>query len=113
MPRRFKKVPKDKKTGLPKKYVKGAKSPGKQAAEIKATAAEYKRGEKIDIKKVNKSRENQGKKTRRKKSEAVTATRRFFARKRLTVSFLLRRCARCCKGAKLRFWAPVVGPEQT
>ena len=69
MPRRFKKVPKDKKTGLPKKYVKGAKSPGKQAAEIKATAAAYKRGEKIDIKKVNKSRENQGKKTRRKKAK--------------------------------------------
>ena len=68
MPRRFKKVPKDKKTGLPRKYVKGAKSPGKQAAEIKATAAAYKRGEKIDIKKVNKSRENQGKKTRRKKA---------------------------------------------
>ena len=54
MPRRkFKRVPKDKKAGLPSKYVQGARSPSKQAAEIKRTAAAYRRGEKIDLKKVN------------------------------------------------------------
>tara|TARA_R100001510_G_scaffold54772_1_gene57849 strand:+ start:2621 stop:2797 length:177 start_codon:yes stop_codon:yes gene_type:complete len=40
----FAKVPKDKKSGLPKKYIKGAKNPDKRRAEIKRTARLYKRG---------------------------------------------------------------------
>ena len=69
MPRRkFKRVTKDKKTGLPSKYVRGARNPSKQAAEIKRTAASYRRGEKIDLKKVNEARGNQGKKKTRKKT---------------------------------------------
>ena len=43
--RRFKKVPKDKKTGVAKKYLSGAKNKAAKAAEIKRTAAAYKRGE--------------------------------------------------------------------
>ena len=50
MPRKFPKVPKDKKTGVPKKYVAGSKSPSKKAAEIKRTAKAYKQGKPIDIK---------------------------------------------------------------
>ena len=37
-------VPKDKKSGLPRKYVAGAKNPDKQRAEIKRTRRLYKRG---------------------------------------------------------------------
>ena len=54
--RRFKKVPKDKKTGVAKKYLSGAKNKAAKAAEIKRTAAAYKRGEYIDIDAVQKSR---------------------------------------------------------
>ena len=46
----MRRVPKDKKTGLPKKYLTGAKNKSAKAAEIKRTAAAYKRGEKIDLK---------------------------------------------------------------
>ena len=35
MSRRFKRVPKDKKTGIPKKYLSGAKNKAAKAAEIK------------------------------------------------------------------------------
>ena len=63
--RKFKKVPKDKKTGVPKKYFAGAKKPGAKAREIKSTAAKYKRGEYINIKKVSKSRASQAKKKAR------------------------------------------------
>ena len=55
------------KHGVPKKYTEGAKSPKSKAAEIKRTAAAYKRGEKIDIKAVERSRVAQGKKRRKKK----------------------------------------------
>ena len=75
MKRRFRKVPKDKKTGVAKKYLSGAKNKDAKAAEIKRTAAAYKRGEYIDIRAVSKSRTKQDgskKKTtvrrRRKKS---------------------------------------------
>ena len=73
--RRFKRVAKDKKTGVGKKYLSGAKNKSAKAAEIKRTAEAYKRGEFIDIKAVSKSRTKQDgtkKKTtvrrRRKKS---------------------------------------------
>ena len=71
--RRFRKVAKDKKTGVPKKYLSGAKNKAAKAAEIKRTSEAYKRGEFIDIKAVQKSRVNQDgtkkKKTRRKTTE--------------------------------------------
>ena len=73
--RRFRKVAKDKKTGVSKKYLSGAKNKSAKAAEIKRTAEAYKRGEFIDIRAVSKSRTKQDgskKKTtvrrRRKKS---------------------------------------------
>ena len=73
--RRFRKVAKDKKTGVPKKYLSGAKNKAAKAAEIKRTSEAYKRGETLDIKAIQKSRVNQDgtkKKTtkhrRRKKS---------------------------------------------
>lgn len=68
MPRKFPKVPKDKKTGIPKKYVAGSKSPSKKAAEIKRTAKAYKQGKPIDIKAVSASRAAQSKRKKRAKS---------------------------------------------
>ena len=53
---KFRKVAKDKKTGVAKKYLSGAKNKSKKAAEIKRTSAAYKRGEFIDVKAVQKSR---------------------------------------------------------
>ena len=52
--RRFRKVAKDKKTGVAKKYLSGAKNKAAKAAEIKRTSAAYKRGEFIDIQAVSK-----------------------------------------------------------
>ena len=67
MTKRFRKVAKDKKTGVAKKYLRGAKNKAAKAAEIKRTAAAYKRGEYIDIKAVQKSRVAQdGRKTKKK-----------------------------------------------
>jgi len=67
---KFKKVPKTKK-GVPKKYLKGAKSPKKKEQEILSTAMKYKRGEYIDIPSVIKSRVAQDgrKKTTKRKSK--------------------------------------------
>ena len=59
MPRKFRKVAKDKKTGVAKKYLSGAKNKSAKAAEIKRTSDAYKRGEFIDIKAVQKSRIDQ------------------------------------------------------
>ena len=59
MPRKLRRTPKDKKTGLPKKYLSGAKNRAAKAREIKRTAAAYKAGEFIDIKAVSKSRTKQ------------------------------------------------------
>ena len=42
--RRFKRVPKDKKSGLPSKYVRGSKDPEKTRAEIKRTRRLYRMG---------------------------------------------------------------------
>ena len=61
------KVPKDKKTGVPKKYLSGAKNKSAKAAEIKRTAEAYRKGEYIDIKAIQKSRVSQdGRKTKKK-----------------------------------------------
>ena len=69
MVRKFRKVAKDEKTGVPKKYLSGAKNKAKRAAEIKRTARAYKRGEFIDLEAVQKSRtENNGRKKTRKKT---------------------------------------------
>lgn len=75
MPRRFPKVPKDKKTGLPKKYLAGSKNKNAKAAELKRTAAKYKRGEKIDVAAVSKSRANQNAKSKatKRKNKSRTA----------------------------------------
>jgi len=67
-------VPKDKKTGVPKKYMSGAKNKAAKAAEIKRTAEAYRKGEYIDIKAVSKSRTKQNvsgkkKKTTKRKSK--------------------------------------------
>ena len=72
---RFRKVAKDKKTGVPKKYLSGAKNKAAKAAAIKRTSEAYKRGETLAIKAIQKSRVNQDgskkkttKRRRRKKS---------------------------------------------
>ena len=67
MTRKIRRVPKDKKTGLPKKYLAGAKNKSAKAAEIKRTAAAYKRGEKIDLKAISKFRASQNVKNKKKK----------------------------------------------
>ena len=72
MARKLRRVPKDKATGLPKKYLSGAKNRAAKAREIKRTAEAYKRGEFIDIKAVSASRTKQGgtkKKTRKKAAQ--------------------------------------------
>ena len=67
MTKKTRRVPKDKKTGLPKKYLAGAKNKSAKAAEIKRTAAAYKRGEKIDLKAISKFRASQNAKNKKKK----------------------------------------------
>ena len=68
MSRKFKRVPKDKKTGVPKKYLSGAKNKAAKAAEIKRTAEAYRKGEFIDIKAVSKSRTKQNVSGKKKKT---------------------------------------------
>ena len=68
MSKRFKRVPKDKKTGVPKKYLSGAKNKAAKAAEIKRTAEAYRKGEFIDIKAVSKSRTKQNFSGKKKKT---------------------------------------------
>lgn len=79
MARKRRRVPKDKATGLPKKYLSGAKNRAAKAREIKRTAEAYKAGEFIDIKAVSASRTKQGgtkkkarKKTTRRKNKRVS-----------------------------------------
>ena len=79
MARKQRRVPKDKATGLPKKYLSGAKNRAAKAREIKRTAEAYKAGEFIDIKAVSASRTKQGgtkkkarKKATRRKSKRVS-----------------------------------------
>ena len=66
MARRFPSVPKDKRTGVAKKYVAGSRSPSAKAAEIKRTAKAYKEGRNIDVKKVSASRAAQAKRKKRR-----------------------------------------------
>ena len=54
--RKLRRVPKDKKTGIAKKYLSGSRNPAAKAAEIKRTAKLYKEGAFFDIKAVQKSR---------------------------------------------------------
>tara|TARA_R100001015_G_C4450499_1_gene40837 strand:- start:39 stop:263 length:225 start_codon:yes stop_codon:yes gene_type:complete len=69
MARKFRKVAKDKRTGVAKKYLSGAKNKTKKASEIKRTAEAYKRGEFIDVRAVQKSRvEQDGRKKTTKKT---------------------------------------------
>ncbi len=70
MTKKFRRRPKDKKTGLPKVYLSGAKNKAAKAAEIKKTAAAYRRGERVDLKAISKFRVSQDgtkKKKKRKK----------------------------------------------
>lgn len=66
MARRFPSVPKDKRTGVAKKYVAGSRSPSAKAAEIKRTAKAYKEGRKIDVKAVSASRAAQAKRKKKR-----------------------------------------------
>ena len=69
--KKLRRVPKDKKTGIAKKYLSGSKNRAAKAAEIKRTAEAYRKGEFIDIKAVQESRVAQDaskKKKKRKKS---------------------------------------------
>ena len=68
MTRKFRRVAKDKKTGVPKKYLSGAKNKGAKAAEIKKTAEAYRKGKFIDIKAVSKSRTKQNVSGKKKKT---------------------------------------------
>ena len=68
MTRKFRRVPKDKKTGGPKKYLSGAMNKLAKAAEIKRTAEAYRKGEFIDIKAVSKSRTEQNVSSKKKKT---------------------------------------------
>ena len=68
MTRKFRRVPKDKKTGVPKKYLSGAKNKAAKAAEIKRTAEAYRKGKFIDIKAVSKSRTKQNVSGKKKKT---------------------------------------------
>ena len=68
MTRKFRRVPKDKKTGVPKKYLSGAKNKAAKAAEIKRTTEAYRKGEYIDIKAVSKSRTKQNVTGKKKKT---------------------------------------------
>ena len=68
MTRKRRRVPKDKKTGIPKKYLSGSKDRAAKAAEIKRTAEAYKKGEFIDIKAVSKSRTKQNVSGKKKKT---------------------------------------------
>ena len=71
--------PKDKKTGLPKAYLSGAKNKAAKAREIKRTAALYKAGKNIDIAAVSKSRTEQGGKTKSKTTKR--RNKKVFKRK--------------------------------
>ena len=68
MTKKLRRVPKDKKTGVPKKYLSGSKNRSAKAAEIKRTAEAYKKGEYIDIKAVSTSRAKQNVTGKKKKT---------------------------------------------
>ena len=66
--RKFRKVKKDKKTGVPSKYLAGAKNKAAKAKEIKDTAEKYRKGQYIDIKAISKLRSEQDDSKRKKKT---------------------------------------------
>ena len=66
--RKFRKVKKDKKTGVPSKYLAGAKNKAAKAKEIKETAEKYRKGQYIDIKAISKLRSEQNDSKRKKKT---------------------------------------------
>ena len=66
--RKFRRVKKDKKTGLPSKYLAGAKNKAAKAKEIKDTAEKYRKGQYIDIKAISKLRSQQDDSKRKKKT---------------------------------------------
>ena len=68
MTKKQRRVPKVKKTGVPKKYLSGSKNRSAKAAEIKRTAEAYRKGEYIDIKAVSKSRTKQNVSGKKKKT---------------------------------------------
>ena len=76
MTRKLRRVPKDKKTGIPKKYLSGSKNRAAKAAEIKRTAEAYRKGEYIDIKAVSKSRTKQNVSTSKKKKTTKRSRRK-------------------------------------
>ena len=76
MIRKFKRQPKDKKTGVTKVYLSGAKNKSAKAAEIKRTAEAYRKGEYIDIKAVSKSRTKQNVSTNKKKKTTKRSRRK-------------------------------------
>ena len=66
--RKFRRVKRDKKTGVPSKYLAGAKNKAAKAKEIKETAEKYSKGEYIDIKAISKLRSQQDDSKRKKKT---------------------------------------------
>ena len=66
--RKFTRVKKDKKTGVPSKYLAGAKNKAAKAKEIKDTAEKYRKGQYIDIKAISKLRSQQDDSKRKKKT---------------------------------------------
>jgi hypothetical protein len=66
--RKFRRVKKDKKTGVPSKYLAGAKNKAAKAKEIKETAEKYRKGQYIDIKAISKLRSQQDDSKRKKKT---------------------------------------------
>ena len=66
--RKFRRVKKDKKTGVPSKYLACAKNKAAKAKEIKETAEKYKKGQYIDIKAISKLRSQQDDSKRKKKT---------------------------------------------
>ena len=76
MTKKFRKRPKDKKTGVAKVYLSGARNKSAKAAEIKPTAEAYRKGEYIDIKAVSKSRTKQNVSTSKKKKTTKRSRRK-------------------------------------
>tara|TARA_R100000152_G_C6644207_1_gene87784 strand:+ start:116 stop:328 length:213 start_codon:yes stop_codon:yes gene_type:complete len=66
--KKFRRVKRDKKTGVPSKYLAGAKNKAAKAKEIKETAEKYRKGEYIDIKAISKLRSQQDDSKRKKKT---------------------------------------------
>ena len=66
--RKFRRVKRDKKTGVPSKYLAGAKNKAAKAKEIKDTAEKYRKGQYIDIKAISKLRSEQDDSKRKKKT---------------------------------------------